>query len=82
MEIKDEQRDGVTVVSLSGRLDTNTSGELEKQLLGMLKSGTRLVVDMGGTVSGTVTLRSGDTGTHASELHRVVELCASNGRDT
>lgn len=49
MEIREDRRDGITVVAPVGRLDINTCGELEASLLRHLGAGeSRLVVDMAG----------------------------------
>lgn len=49
MKITDERRGDVLVVRPEGRIDTNTSDELEKGLSGRIDGGTRrLVIDMGG----------------------------------
>jgi anti-anti-sigma factor len=50
MKITEEQRGDVLVVRPEGRIDTNTSEELERALAGRIDAGSRrLVVDMGGT---------------------------------
>jgi len=47
MEIREDRREGVLVIAPVGRLDVNTSGELESTLLERVAEGeTRLVVDM------------------------------------
>jgi len=47
MEMTDETRDGVVIVAPTGRLDVNTSAELEKRLLDKVAAGeTRFVVDL------------------------------------
>ena len=49
MEIQVEARNGIRVVGLIGRLDTSTSPDLEKRLLGLAYAGERrLVLDFGG----------------------------------
>ncbi len=46
MEVIEKRQDGVVILSLKGRLDSNTSGDFEKKLLGMVHQGeTRLVLD-------------------------------------
>ena len=46
MEVNEKRQDGVVVLALKGRLDSNTSGDFEKQLLGMVQGGeTRFVLD-------------------------------------
>ena len=47
MEMTDEKRDGVVIVAPRGRLDVNTSAELEKRLLDKVAAGeTLFVVDL------------------------------------
>lgn len=47
MEMSDETRDGVVIVAPTGRLDVNTSAELEKRLLDRVAAGeTRFVIDL------------------------------------
>jgi anti-sigma B factor antagonist len=47
MNIKHRQVDGVTVVNLSGRLDSATSGDVMDQLNGPVNAGaTRLIVNL------------------------------------
>ena len=49
MKMTEERRDDVLVVRPEGRVDTNTSDELEKGLTGRIDAGSRrLVIDMGG----------------------------------
>lgn len=49
IEIREERTGGVLIVSPEGRLDTNTSPQLEKRLLQHLAAGERsLLVDMAG----------------------------------
>jgi stage II sporulation protein AA (anti-sigma F factor antagonist) len=51
METTYEKRNGVVIVAPAGRLDVNTSAELQKGLLDMLAAGeTRFVVDLMGVV--------------------------------
>ena len=46
MEVIEKRQDGVVVLALKGRLDSNTSGDFEKQLLGMVQGGeSRFVLD-------------------------------------
>lgn len=46
MEVSEKRQDGVVVLSLKGRLDSNTSWDFEKTLLEMLQGGeTRFVLD-------------------------------------
>ena len=46
MEVNEKRQDGIVVLALKGRLDSNTSGDFEKQLLGMVQGGeTRFVLD-------------------------------------
>ncbi len=46
MEVNETRQDGIVVLALKGRLDSNTSGNFEKQLLGMVQGGeTRVVLD-------------------------------------
>ena len=50
MNITDERRGDVLVVRPEGRIDTNTSDELDRALVGRIDGGARrLVIDMGGT---------------------------------
>jgi len=50
MKITDERRGDVLVVRPEGRIDTNTSDELERALTGRIDGGAhRLVLDMSGT---------------------------------
>ena len=46
MTITKENRDGTLVISLSGRLDTLTAPELEKELNASLPSADKLVIDL------------------------------------
>jgi len=49
MEIREDRKDGVLVVAPVGRIDSNTSGELERRLLQHLAGGeTRLIIDLQG----------------------------------
>jgi anti-anti-sigma factor len=49
MEIGEERSEGTLVMAPSGRLDSATSGELEKRLVARLDAGERrLVLDMAG----------------------------------
>ena len=48
MEIKIENTGDRIVVSLIGRLDTITVGELEQQVLPLLKAGTDMLFDCNG----------------------------------
>ena len=46
MEVTQKQQDGITILGLCGRLDSNTSDDFEKKLLGLIQAGeTRLVLD-------------------------------------
>ena len=46
MEVNEKRQDGVVVLALKGRLDSNTSGDFEKKLLGMVQGGeSRFVLD-------------------------------------
>jgi anti-sigma B factor antagonist len=46
MEVTSTQQDGITVLALKGRLDSNTSDEFEKKLLGMVQRGdNRFILD-------------------------------------
>ena len=50
MEIREERHEGVLVVAPEGRVDTTTSDELEKRLVGHVDAGERrLVIDLAGT---------------------------------
>ena len=49
MQIGEDRRDGIWVVTPVGRVDSTTSGELEQRLLAQVGSGERcVVVDMAG----------------------------------
>lgn len=49
MELQQDRSDGVLVLAPIGRVDSNSSGELETQLMALLGAGERrLVVDMRG----------------------------------
>lgn len=46
MEVTQKQQNGITILGLKGRLDSNTSDDFEKKLLGLIQAGeTRLVLD-------------------------------------
>ena len=46
MEVTQTQQDGIVILGLKGRLDSNTSDDFEKKLLGLILAGeTRLVLD-------------------------------------
>ncbi|MFY9943649.1 MAG: STAS domain-containing protein [Desulfobacterales bacterium] len=48
MDIAERQQDDISIFSLSGRLDSNTSPEFEKRLFDVIHQGTRrMVVDFG-----------------------------------
>ncbi|MGD8540729.1 MAG: STAS domain-containing protein [Desulfobacteraceae bacterium] len=48
MEITERQQDDVSIFSLSGRLDSNTSPDFEKRLSEVIRQGARrMVVDFG-----------------------------------
>jgi anti-sigma B factor antagonist len=44
MEIIKEEQNGVSILKLLGRLDSNTSAEFEEQILGMIGHGVKSVV--------------------------------------
>lgn len=47
MDITEEKRDHVSILELKGRLDANTSSNLEQKLLGMIANGDKyLVLDL------------------------------------
>lgn len=48
MEISAEKRESYNILRVDGRLDSNTSGEFEKQLLPMLEKGKENIVDFKG----------------------------------
>lgn len=49
MDVRDETMDGVAVVSLSGRLDRNTAGDVQSHLVDRIADGSpRLLVDGSG----------------------------------
>jgi stage II sporulation protein AA (anti-sigma F factor antagonist) len=49
MEIREERSDGAMVMAPSGRLDSVTSTELEKRIVGRIEAGDRrLVLDLAG----------------------------------
>lgn len=46
MEVIQRQQNGITILGLKGRLDSNTSDDFEKKLLGLIQTGeTRLILD-------------------------------------
>ena len=45
MDIKESQQDGVTLVALSGRLDSSTSAQFEQYILTKVGGQPRLIVD-------------------------------------
>ena len=46
MEVNQSQLEGITILALKGRLDSNTSDEFEKRLLGMVQAGeVRFILD-------------------------------------
>jgi anti-sigma B factor antagonist len=46
VEITEKCQDGLIILALKGRLDSNTSGEFEKKLLGMVEQGgNRFILD-------------------------------------
>ncbi len=46
MEVTQKQQNGTTILGLKGRLDSNTSDDFEKKLLGLILGGeNRLVLD-------------------------------------
>ncbi len=46
MEVTQTQQNGIIILGLKGRLDSNTSDGFEKQLLGLIQAGeTQLVLD-------------------------------------
>jgi len=46
MDVTKTQQDGITILALKGRLDSNTSDEFEKELFGMVQQGeTRFILD-------------------------------------
>lgn len=46
MEVIQKQQDGVVILGLKGRLDSNTSDDFEKQLLGLIQAGqTKFILD-------------------------------------
>ncbi|WP_029898506.1 STAS domain-containing protein [Desulfohalovibrio reitneri] len=48
MQVNESTQGDVAVLAVSGRLDSNTAPEFEKQLMGMIKDGkTRIVLDFG-----------------------------------
>jgi anti-anti-sigma factor len=47
MEITETEQGGARIASLSGRLDTASAPAAEEKLLGMLRGGGALVVDLG-----------------------------------
>jgi anti-anti-sigma factor len=47
MDIREETQDGVLVVAPVGRLDSNSSDDLERTLRSRLEAGRRLVIDLG-----------------------------------
>ena len=49
MEIKTNQEDGRLYIALSGRIDSNTTPELEKHIAGITEDVEELVLDLDGT---------------------------------
>ena len=48
LQVTETNQSGAMVLQLKGRLDSNTSGEFETKLLGLIRGGqTRLVLDLG-----------------------------------
>lgn len=48
LQVTDSNQSGALVLHLKGRLDSNTSGDFEAKLLGLIRGGqTRLVLDLG-----------------------------------
>jgi anti-sigma B factor antagonist len=46
MDVTQTQQNGIIILGLKGRLDSNTSDDFEKQLLGLIQAGeTQLVLD-------------------------------------
>ena len=46
MEVTQTQQNGIIILGLKGRLDSNTSDDFERQLLGLIQAGeTQLVLD-------------------------------------
>jgi anti-anti-sigma factor len=46
MEIGIVQKSGITIASVSGRLDSATAPQAQEKLAGLIKQGARLVLDM------------------------------------
>ncbi len=44
LEIGEDRRGGIVVVALKGRLDSNTAGQLEEKLIGLIDGGDKLFV--------------------------------------
>ena len=44
MEVIEKRQDGISIVKLLGRLDSNTSPEFEERLFGVIEDGERSVV--------------------------------------
>lgn len=48
MQVRDEQRDGQTIVTVSGRIDVVTSPGLQRELDARLGEATHVVLDLAG----------------------------------
>ncbi|HRY28475.1 MAG TPA: STAS domain-containing protein [Elusimicrobiota bacterium] len=46
MELKIETRDGVSVITVEGKLDGNTSAQAQEKIMPLVLPGARLVMDM------------------------------------
>ena len=44
MEIKQQKRDNISILELIGRLDANTSGQLEKTLIPLIEDGEKSII--------------------------------------
>jgi anti-anti-sigma factor len=48
MPLETRKKDGLTIVSIAGRMDAVTTGEIESALMGLVEKGeTRLLFDLG-----------------------------------
>ncbi|MFP4362394.1 MAG: STAS domain-containing protein [Spirochaetia bacterium] len=48
MEVEISQEQGCTVIALTGRLDSSTTGKVEEQVTPLLNEGAKIIFDMSG----------------------------------
>lgn len=46
MKIKSDKKNGITILSFEGKLDSNTSPDVQEKVLPMITKGIKLVLDM------------------------------------